>query len=263
MSATAPKINGRTPRVAAVAADLHAVGLMDALLKISTEVPKLVATEPGQIQNRTYLYVTLDALLDVVNPILIAHDLVWVTKPTITETGQPALRYRLTHVPSGEFEEDVMPLMGATDSQGVGSALTYARRYALLAVLNLAPGADDDGAGASAGPPVDRYAQAAAAHAQLPPASAPSTAAVPQPVAAAPKPSGRPATAKQKTMIEARARAADLTAQEMANVLKVARGEETVIWQDGAAAKRWADRELQRLPATLVDAVLAGIKAKS
>jgi hypothetical protein len=266
MSATT--LNGRTPRAPRIESvpEPREPGLADALLAFAAEAPKLLKNADGQIHNRTYKYVTLDALLDDVAPLLVKHELVFTAKPAIAQDGSPAALYRMTHVPSGEIDEWTGPLPCVEPGpQNLGSTITYMRRYTLVAYLNLAPGDDDDGKAASEQSPrapVDRYAEAAEAHAQLPPAP-PSTAAVPQPVAATPKPSGRPATAKQKTMIEARARAADLTAQEMANVLKVARGEETVIWQDGAAAKRWADRELQRLPATLVDAVLAGIKAKS
>jgi hypothetical protein len=43
-----------------------------------------------------------------------------------------------------------MPLLlSKNDAQGMGSAITYARRYALCAVLNLVADDDDDGARAS------------------------------------------------------------------------------------------------------------------
>ncbi len=77
------------------------------------------------------------------------------------------------------------------------------------------------------------------------------------------KPSERPATAKQRAMIGARADAIDLTASELANVLLAAVGEEERRWQDHAGVERWLGRQLDRLPARHVDAVLEGIEAKS
>jgi ERF superfamily len=177
-----------------------------------------------------------------------------MTKPTSDEHGHPALRYRITHVPSGEYDEDVMPLMCASlDPQGQGSALTYARRYALLAVLNLAPGEDDDGASAGralsrAPSPDARYADAQARE-----------PAVVQPVAVAAKPSERPASAKQQGMIAARARQADLTDAELANVILFAAGEQPRVWHQESAAASTLKRLLDRLPARLVDQVLDGI----
>lgn len=250
------KPNGRAPRVplisapdpvppAAPAAQLTP-GLDAAVLRVQAAAGKLLRNAVGQIQRRTYTYVTLDAVTDEVLPLLVAEDLLWKTFPTSLD-GEPALRYRMTHVASGEYDEDVMLLLCDRTSQGQGSGDTYARRYSLCAYLNLTVDPDDDGAQASAAP-----AQASQSVTAAAPASS-------QPVAAAPKPSGRPATAKQRTMIEARARAAELTADELANVLKLAGGEDTVIWQDGAA-ERWSKRALDRLPASLVDAVLEQIK---
>jgi hypothetical protein len=256
MSATA--INGRPPRAPRIEA-VRDPGLADALLAFAADAPKLVRDAIGQIQSRTYGYTTLDAVLDVVAPLLLKHHLTWTAKVILVD-GQPAALYEMTHVPSGESDEWTGPLPCVEPGpQNLGSAITYMRRYTLVAYLNLAPGEDDDGASASTGrPPVDRYAPTSS-----PVSAQPSPApAAPQPTAAPPKPSGRPATAKQKTMIEARARAAELTVGEFANVLKVASGEVTTLWEPGAA-ERWLKRELDRLPASLVDAVLAGIAGAS
>ena len=271
MSATVPKVNGRVARIESVP-ETRAAGLADALLAFAAQAPKLRRDANGQVQSRTYRYATLDSVLDDVAPLLVSHGLVWTAKAILAD-GQPAATYRMTHVASGEFDEWTGPLPCVEPGpQNLGSAITYMRRYELVAYLNLAPGEDDDGAAASAGrdwvadsspnrlnaAPVDKYAQAAAAHARLDE----QRPAAPQPTAAPPKGSDRPATAKQRTMIEARARAADLTSGELANILKVAGGEPTAIWEPGAA-ERWSQRALDRLPARLVDAVLEGIAGAS
>jgi hypothetical protein len=75
-----------------------------------------------------------------------------MTLPGRDADGEPALTYRLAHAPTGDAIEGTMPLLlSKNDAQGQGSAITYARRYALCAVLNLVADDDDDGARAAAG----------------------------------------------------------------------------------------------------------------
>jgi hypothetical protein len=73
-----------------------------------------------------------------------------MTFPSRDDDG-PTLRYSLVHAESGEAVSDTMPLLlGKDDMQGFGSAVTYARRYALCAVLGLVADEDDDGNAAAA-----------------------------------------------------------------------------------------------------------------
>lgn len=52
---------------------------------------------------------------------------------------------KITHI-SGEFIESQMPVLNTAGTpQGLGSALSYARRYALTSLLGIASGEDDDG----------------------------------------------------------------------------------------------------------------------
>ena len=84
-----------------------------------------------------------------------------MTFPTRNASDQPSLRYQLTHAPSGEHVGDMMPLLVTQPTpQGMGSALTYARRYSLCAVLNLVADVDDDGGQPAA--PAKRQAKAKA-----------------------------------------------------------------------------------------------------
>jgi hypothetical protein len=92
-------------------------------------------------------YAPLDTIVETVGPILHKHGLVWMTLPGRDAHGDPSLTYRLAHAPTGEVLEGSMPLLlSKQDAQGQGSAITYARRYALCAVLNLVADDDDDGA---------------------------------------------------------------------------------------------------------------------
>ena len=52
----------------------------------------------------------------------------------------------IIHAESGQYLSSVVPMHSAkNDSQSMGSAITYARRYAIGAILNLSIEPDDDG----------------------------------------------------------------------------------------------------------------------
>lgn len=56
---------------------------------------------------------------------------------------------RLTHIDSGEWIQTQAPLINTKkDCQGLGSAITYMRRYTLSSLVGLCPDEDDDGANA-------------------------------------------------------------------------------------------------------------------
>ena len=65
--------------------------------------------------------------------------------------GDGTLTTLLAHFESGEFVSSTITLSAANkdNPQAVGSAITYARRYALAAVLGLPIGEDDDDAEAA------------------------------------------------------------------------------------------------------------------
>ncbi|HXJ92653.1 MAG TPA: ERF family protein [Terriglobia bacterium] len=112
---------------------------------------KLGRDAEGQIQSRSYKYLTLEKIHEKVLPILSSYGLCWVTIPTGSEEA-PGLRYRLIHAASGEDIGGVMPIFLGADrtSKAYGSALSYAARYAIMRILGIAPaGEDDDGEAAS------------------------------------------------------------------------------------------------------------------
>ena len=79
----------------------------------------------------------------------------------ITEEGKAGVTTILMHV-SGEWLEDTLLLSCAKqDPQGMGSAITYARRYAYQSILGI-PSEDDDGNGATGAPaPAPTYTKPA------------------------------------------------------------------------------------------------------
>lgn len=118
-----------------------------AMVAAQGKMPHLRKDTKGQEGNRTYTYLSLDTLLAQVLPVLNAEGLALMQTVCVHEMGAPALRTHLVHE-SGESHEDVMllPVDPGAGAKALGSAITYARRYALLAMLALAPDEDDDGA---------------------------------------------------------------------------------------------------------------------
>ena len=97
-------------------------------------------------------YISLDRLMEQVLPVLNEHGLVLIQAPSYLGDSEPALSTTLLHAESGDEFETTMPLILERDNpQGQGSAITYARRYALMSILGLVADEDDDAEKASAG----------------------------------------------------------------------------------------------------------------
>lgn len=88
-------------------------------------------------------YTTLDAVIEASRDLLAKHDLALMQFPGALADGVLSLETVILHK-SGEWVSgDFQIALGRSDPQGVGSALTYARRYAQKAALNM-PDLDDD-----------------------------------------------------------------------------------------------------------------------
>lgn len=93
-------------------------------------------------------YADLATVRDTVMPALTRNGLSVLQLPCECD-GAPALTTILMH-DSGEWVETTMLLRPTkNDPQGIGSALTYARRYALQSLAGVAADEDDDGNAAS------------------------------------------------------------------------------------------------------------------
>jgi ERF superfamily/Exodeoxyribonuclease X-like C-terminal len=124
--------------------------LAKALVAFHKEAPHIAMdSENPHFRSR---FASLAGIMETVRPVLAKHGLAVVQEPCALESGMPALRTTLMHI-SGESTSSVMPLaVEKPGPQAQGSALTYARRYSLLAVLGLVADPDDDG-NASEGEP--------------------------------------------------------------------------------------------------------------
>jgi len=114
-------------------------------------------------------YATLDGIMETVRPALAAHGLAVVQGVIHPETGEGGrlvgimVETRLVHT-SGEWLASVVPVPVAKgDAHGLGSALSYGRRYGLSALLALSTDEDDDGNAAAKAPPAKPPAKPAPA----------------------------------------------------------------------------------------------------
>jgi len=106
-------------------------------------------------------YADLGSVMDACLPALNKNGIA-VIQPIVSDDFGRFVKTVLIHE-SGETLECSVPLIvGKQDMQGLGSAITYGRRYGLMSMAGIAP-EDDDGNAAAASPaqrPVERQAPA-------------------------------------------------------------------------------------------------------
>lgn len=101
------------------------------------------------------MYADLADVKKAVDPVLAKHGLSVTQHPEIQGETE-ALTTLLLHA-SGQHLASTMPLfLNKRDSQGLGSAITYAKRQAPCAVVGVVADSDDDGNAASDGDPPAR-----------------------------------------------------------------------------------------------------------
>jgi hypothetical protein len=121
------------------------------------ELAAALAKAQGQIQGAVKdstnpafksRYADLASVWDACRVALSANGLAVVQGPALADRGV-GVTTRLLHS-SGQWAEStlILPMDKAT-AQGAGSAITYARRYSLAAMVGVAPDDDDDGNAAS------------------------------------------------------------------------------------------------------------------
>jgi hypothetical protein len=118
-----------------------------AFVKFQKECPAPKKTaENSHIGNS---YAPLDAILEVVQPVLSENGLSQLQEATMSE-NMITVRTILMHETGEFFEFEPLPLpMTKNTAQQAGSAISYARRYALCAALGIMAENDDDGNEAS------------------------------------------------------------------------------------------------------------------
>lgn len=124
--------------------------LSNKFMRVLNEVPNFVTDETAQAGNRTYKYLNLATILKTIKPVFEKHGLAFSQRVTFDNTGEARQVIGTVETIIFDDEEQMVacsyPFFVTGDPQQVGSAITYARRYSLYAVLGIFPDKDDDGA---------------------------------------------------------------------------------------------------------------------
>lgn len=126
--------------------------IAEALAAFQSELPAIKKGNTAKIPTKSgssfaYAYADLTDITEKAFPLLTKHGLSFAAMPRMMAEFF-VLHYELKHV-SGETLEGDYPLPRTGTPQEFGSAITYARRYALTAITGIAPGGDDDDAKAA------------------------------------------------------------------------------------------------------------------
>lgn len=134
------------------------------LLKAMIEAAPEIQALPKSKQAYEYKYATLDCLIDMLRKVLPKHGLWFIQSPTTIEDAIE-LKTRIIHV-SGQWIEDSIMFEKAdlrqgrpNDTQKIGAAITYFRRYALAAMFGIAADEDTDGTQPPGPKPAPKQAQ--------------------------------------------------------------------------------------------------------
>lgn len=142
--------------------------LAAALAAVQMEIPAVSKGNTASVKSEkgsySYSYADLAEITPLILPLLGKNGLAFMASPTMQGEAF-VLHYVLAHE-SGQSLEGAYPLPDPVRArpQEIGSAITYARRYALCAVTGVAPGGDDDDAAAAN----DKPAAGRKPHAQKP-----------------------------------------------------------------------------------------------
>ena len=118
-----------------------------ALIKAQSQMQGI--TKEGRNPAFRSKYVTLDSILDTLRPILTSNGLM-LTQGSTPPWGVESITVesRIIHT-SGEWISTTVTIpVTKPDAHGLGSALTYGRRYSVSALLAISADEDDDANGA-------------------------------------------------------------------------------------------------------------------
>ena len=123
----------------------------EAFVAAWAELDELARTRTANVETRgggsyAYSYADLSDVLRAVRTVYARHGLA-VTQPVAGGNGTVSVGTVLVHTTGGRIVSPVLELPATGTPQAVGSAITYARRYSLLATCGLAT-EDDDAAAA-------------------------------------------------------------------------------------------------------------------
>lgn len=124
----------------------HPRNVDEALLMFQADLPVLKKDKDGQVGNQRTKYADLTQANEVVLTRLNALGCIWTCAPRMISLGDQlrfVLAWELKHVESDTRRTGDFPVQGDNPMK-LGSGITYARRYSLLAVTGVIPEDEDD-----------------------------------------------------------------------------------------------------------------------
>jgi len=116
--------------------------LFKAMVKAQADFKKIDRSKSGY----NYRYAPLDVVRNAVVPTLTKHGLTVIQFPISTDDDRIGVETTLAHESGESITRSFTTKLHKQDPQSVGSAITYYRRYSLLACLGLAPEDEDNDA---------------------------------------------------------------------------------------------------------------------
>lgn len=123
--------------------------IAEALLAARKEFGAVIKNASNPFFNSKYA--DLGGIIDAIEDSLTKHELLLIQ--TVTVDG---LATKILHSSGEELDCGVVPIVNTADMQKLGSAITYARRYAIQSALMLSA-QDDDGNAAVQAKPATAY----------------------------------------------------------------------------------------------------------
>ena len=112
--------------------------IYQAMMKAQQDFDKVVRTNEAF----NYKYAPLDKVIEATRPALIDNGLVIMQFPVSLE-DKIGVKTILAHINGETIESEYTTSKYKADPQGIGSLITYLRRYAYMAVCGIAPEDDD------------------------------------------------------------------------------------------------------------------------
>tara|TARA_R100000773_G_C4220482_1_gene119180 strand:+ start:131 stop:592 length:462 start_codon:yes stop_codon:yes gene_type:complete len=99
----------------------------------------------SQRANRKFMYASLSSCIEVVKKIISKHNFA-LSQAMVRDEGRALLQTRLIHKSGKWYTDGGVPLIAknTSDPHQLGSSITYAKRYGLLALLGLDGDDDND-----------------------------------------------------------------------------------------------------------------------
>ncbi len=121
-------------------ADRAAERFAVALATFQARCPVIVKEREIRLKSGTILYASLDDIIRQIKPLLSECGISITFSAGITDKGMLTAKCRIHHWRHVEESEITLPVpaqMQVNDTQKMGAALSYAKRYALCAALNI------------------------------------------------------------------------------------------------------------------------------